>query len=126
LPFYRRLLEQYLPRAEVVIQESPRAFLRGEVEGLDAFLTTAEAGSAWTLVYPGFSVAVPKPDLLAVPVACAVRRGDPEWLDYLDVWIELKRNDGTLDELYGRWILGEEAGKTGPRWSVIHDVLGWQ
>jgi hypothetical protein len=35
---------------------------------------------------------------LVVPVACAVRRSDPEWLDYLDVWIELKRKDRARDQ----------------------------
>ncbi|MGD8376198.1 MAG: cation:dicarboxylase symporter family transporter [Acidobacteriota bacterium] len=125
VPYYERILQDYLPKAEILLLDSPRPFLRGEVEGLDAYLYTAEAGSAWTLVYPAFSVAVPKPDILAIPAACAVRKGDPEWLDYLDAWIELKRKDEDLDRLFDRWILGEEARSSRPRWSVIRDVLGW-
>jgi ABC-type amino acid transport substrate-binding protein len=124
-PYYEAILREHLPQAEIVIMDSPRAFLRGDVDDLDAFLYPAEAGSAWTLVYPDFTVAVPKPDLLRIPVAYAVRRGDPEWLEYLDVWIELKKKDGTLEEIYDHWILGREAARGGPRWSVIRDVLGW-
>jgi len=125
VPYYEMLLKDYLPQADVVILESPRQFLNGEVDDLDAFLFSAEAGSAWTLIYPDFSVAVPKPDRLAIPVAHAVRLDDAEWLDYFNVWIELKRKNGTIDELYDRWILGKEAKKGGPRWCVIRDVLGW-
>jgi len=125
VPYYEALLRQYLPQAELVIMESPRPFLRGETDDLDGFLYLAEPGSAWTLVYPDYSVAVPKPDILSIPMAFATRRGDREWLDYLSVWIELKKQDGTTDELYERWILGREARSGNPRWCVIRDVLGW-
>jgi ABC-type amino acid transport substrate-binding protein len=125
VPYYEALLRQYLPQAEIVVMDSPRPFLRGDVDDLDAFLYSAEGGSAWTLVYPDFTVAVPKVDLLRIPVAYSVRHGDPEWLEYLDVWIQLKKKDGTLEQVYEHWILGREAEKGGPRWSVIRDVLGW-
>jgi Na+/H+-dicarboxylate symporter len=123
--YYENLLRSYLPQAELVFLESPRPYLKGEADGLDAFMYSAEAASAWTLVYPDFSVAVPKPDILAVPVAYAVRRDSEEWLDYLDVWMQLKKKDQTIEELYNRWILGQEAKSGGPRWCVIRDVLGW-
>jgi len=108
-----------------VIMDSPRPYLRGDVKDLDAFVYTAEAASAWTLVYPDFTVAVPKPDILRAPVAYAVKLDDHEWLRYLDTWIELKRKDRTFDDAYDHWILGRGAAKEGPRWSVIRDVLGW-
>jgi Na+/proline symporter len=31
--------------------------------------TTAETGSAWPLIYPNFEVAVPKPDIIKLPLA---------------------------------------------------------
>jgi ABC-type amino acid transport substrate-binding protein len=123
--YYEVLIQEYLPQAELVILDSPRSFLRGEEEGLDAFLFAAEAGSAWTLVYPDYSVAVPKPDILTIPMGFGVRRDDREWLDYLNTWLRLKQEDHTTDELYDRWILGREARAGGPRWCVIRDVLGW-
>jgi Na+/H+-dicarboxylate symporter/ABC-type amino acid transport substrate-binding protein len=124
VPYYLTWLKQYLPQAELVVLDSPRAYLRGDVEGLDGFAFAAESGSAWTLIYPQFTVALPKPVILAVPVAYAVRKGDPEWLGYLDVWIQLKKNDQTIQRLYDHWILGQYA-QSGKRWSVIRDVLGW-
>jgi len=124
-PYYEDKVRKYLPQAELVIMDSPRPYLRGDVKDLDAFVYTAEAASAWTLVYPDFTVAVPKPDILRAPIAYAVKLDDLEWLRYLDTWIELKRKDRTFDDAYDYWILGRDAAKKGPRWSVIRDVLGW-
>ena len=42
-----------------------------------------------------------------------------------DAWLRLKRGDGTLDQLYEHWILGQGAQDREPRWSVIRNVLGW-
>ncbi len=113
------MLREYLPQAELVIQDSPRAFLKGEVEDMDAFLFSAEAGSAWTLIYPNFSVAVAKPGVLALPVAYATAYGDESFLDFLDTWIILKKRDGTVQRLYEQWILGKSAKAESERWSVL-------
>ena len=32
-----------------------------------------------------------------------------EWAQFINTWIELKRCDGTIDALYGHWILGKHA-----------------
>jgi ABC-type amino acid transport substrate-binding protein len=60
-----------------------------------------------------------------VPLAYPLPLGEPEWKNVVDHWIELKESDGTIDQLYDHWILGRDAEKRGPRWSVIRDVLGW-
>ena len=83
------------------------------------------AGAAWSLLYPSFTVAIPNPDRLNAPVALAVARGDTELRAFLDTWLLLKREDGTLDQLREHWILGRNDGRRGPRWSVIRDVLHW-
>jgi ABC-type amino acid transport substrate-binding protein len=54
-----------------------------------------------------------------------VARRDQEWVQFVNTWIELKRRDGTIDALYGHWILGKNAVKREPRWSVIRNVLHW-
>ena len=43
----------------------------------------------------------------------------------VNTWIELKRKDGTVDELFSHWILGQDSAPKHPRWSVLHDVLHW-
>jgi ABC-type amino acid transport substrate-binding protein len=124
-PYYVRKIRDYLPQAEIVEIGSPRAFLRGEIEGVDALVYTAEAGSAWSLIYPKFTVAVPQPDVLRVPFAFPIAPGDGEMTRFLNSWIDLKERDGTRDRLFDYWIHGRTQEKRTPRWSVIRDVLGW-
>jgi hypothetical protein len=85
----------------------------------------AERGSVMTLLDPRYSVVIPEPGLIKVPLAYPVTRRDPEWLHFLDTWIELKRKDDTIDALYSHWILGKSAARRQPRWSVLRNVLHW-
>ncbi|MBW2275069.1 MAG: cation:dicarboxylase symporter family transporter [Deltaproteobacteria bacterium] len=124
-PYYKEKLGRYLPQAKIVALDSPREFFTGNEEELDALLYLAEAGSAWTLVYPAFTVAVPRPDVITVPVACAVARGEEEMVIFLSQWIGLKKRDGTIKDLYDYWILGRPPQEQSRRWSVVRDVLGW-
>jgi hypothetical protein len=34
-------------------------------------------------------------------------------------------NTGTIDRGRDYWVLGRGAEATGPRWSIIRNVLGW-
>jgi ABC-type amino acid transport substrate-binding protein len=123
--YYVDTLQSYLPQAEIVKLDSPADFFRRRSEELDALFLTAERGSAWTLIYPEFSVAVPQPDVLAAPVAIGMPRDAEMLADFVDAWLRLKREDKTIDQLYEHWILGGGAKPTQPRWSVIRNVLGW-
>ena len=52
-------------------------------------------------------------------------RGEPDLVDFVNTWIDLKKKDHTIDVLFEHWILGKDALQKGPRWSVIRDVLHW-
>ena len=108
-----------------MVLESPVEFFTRKEDDLDAMVLTAEAGSAWTLIYPAYSVAVPHPDIQAVPVAYPVARGDSPLIEFVNTWIELKKNDQTIEGLYNYWILGQNPKAREPRWSVIRNVLHW-
>lgn len=123
--YYQRLLARRLPDARFVRLPSPRAYFRELHPEVDVFVTAAENGSAWTLVYPQFSVAVPQPDPIAVPMAYPMPRGEPELADYVDAFLELKRADGTINALGRYWFEGESPTRQHTRWSVIRNVLGW-
>jgi hypothetical protein len=43
----------------------------------------------------------------------------------VNTWIELKRKDDTVDELFRHWILGQDSVPKRPRWSILRDVLHW-
>lgn len=123
--YYIEKVRRYLPQAEIVRLSSIAEFFEQHGDNLDAFVYSAEAGSAWSLLYPAYTVAVPQPDILAAPTAYAMARDDQELVDFMNVWIELKKKDKTIQSLYDYWILGKNAVPKQPRWSVIRNVLHW-
>ena len=127
VPYFRKKVERLLPHWDLVPVTALDVdrILRGEID-VDAILVTAERGSAWSLLYPQYSVVVPRPKITSVPLAYAVPLGQTGLAGFLDTWIELKKQGGTYDQLYRYWILGETVAlKTEPRWSIIRDVLHW-
>ena len=122
---FQRRLQLSLPLATIKHIDSPRSFLRGEKPGIDAVLYSAEGGSAWTLIYPDYSIVVPQPANARLPAGFIVPRNDGEWATYVDEWVNLQRTNGSVDRLFKHWIQGQGAEPTEPRWSVIRNVLGW-
>jgi len=112
-------------KGELVGFDVEMAHILAEELGVDLALWPVEPGAAWSLIYPQFTVAVPRPDILKVPLAYAVRRGDERMAELLTWWIELKKRDGTIDQLFAHWILGELPPRQSRRWSVWRDVLGF-
>ena len=84
----------------------------------------AEKAAAWTILHPTFAAVVPTPPRLQ-PSGYAVERGNNDMLLLLDAWLLNAKSDGTMDELYGYWMLGEVKRTQPPRWSIARDVLGW-
>ena len=128
VPYYRDKIQEAMPQAELVSVLSAKdthRILAAAQSDLDAILMPAEEAAVWSVMYPEFGVAIPKPDPLRIPVAYAMGPGDEELADLVNMWIELKRNDGTIDRLYRYWIEGRALESHAPRWSVIRDVLGW-
>jgi Na+/H+-dicarboxylate symporter len=116
---------QRFPSVELVPFDSHREFFEGSRPDVSALITTAEEGSAWTLVYPSYQVVVPTEVPIALPLVYPVRAGDVEFRRLIEDWAALVAMDGTADELYDHWILGGGAETTVPRWSVIRNVLHW-
>ena len=88
-------------------------------------LTTAEAGSAWTIVYPSYSVVVPRDTVVSRPLGIAVPLGDARLIELLDRWIEMTRGGLDYDRVYNHWILGKDPKSEKRRWSIVRDVLHW-
>jgi ABC-type amino acid transport substrate-binding protein len=92
---------------------------------VDAIGDLAEEGAAWTLLYPRFTLVVPKPTVFT-PQGFGVARGNQSLAQTLDAWIIEEKAKGTVDALYRYWMLGDAAESAKPpRWSVIRDVLHW-
>ena len=105
--------------------DSPRPYLRGQRPDLDAVVISAESGSAWSLIYPAYSVAVPMPRVIRAPTAYPVAQGDTGFARFLSRWIDIKEKGGDLDRLFKHWIEGADSAEVDHRWCIARDVLGW-
>ncbi len=123
--YYFQAIQEVLPHAELVSIDSPRRFFRKEVEDVDAMVFAVEVASAWTLLYPEFSVVVPEGVSSKAPAAFALPRGEIALLQYMNTWLALKKSNGFMDRIYDYWILGRDPKAVKPRWSIMKDVLHW-
>jgi Na+/H+-dicarboxylate symporter/ABC-type amino acid transport substrate-binding protein len=122
--YFADKLREAFPNLQVVTLGSTREFF--EKKNADVLLTSAEGGSAWTLLYPAYTVVVPTPSKVFQPLSYAVARDNAELGEFLDHWVRLKKADGTIDRLRDHWILGKGAGIHSTRWSVLRNVLRWK
>jgi Na+/H+-dicarboxylate symporter/ABC-type amino acid transport substrate-binding protein len=119
--FFDEVASIQFPAAKIVVLPSESVFF-AETPPADALLTSAEIGSAWTLLKPEFSVAAPFGDSTKVPLFY-LSGEDAEFEEFLEVWIELQEKGGTIARLYDYWILGKDPKNR--RWSLRKDVLNW-
>jgi Na+/H+-dicarboxylate symporter len=125
-PYYIDRVKSRAPALKLQVADTFKQIEDGLKMGtLDAVVLPAERGSVLTLLHPKYTVVVPEPEIVKIPLAYPVARRDQEWVQFINTWIELKRRDGTIGALYDHWILGKQAAKREPRWSVIRNVLRW-
>jgi ABC-type amino acid transport substrate-binding protein len=113
-----------LPGAEFVQVSSVRQFCEDGGDIADGMIWSAESGSAWTLLYPEFSVVPIKP-LYRVPVGYAVSQRNTELAAFVSQWLTFVKAGPADERLYDHWILGKNSEQQETRWSVIRDVLHW-
>ena len=77
-----------------------RDFLCGKKPNIDAFVSLAEAGSAWTLIYPDYTIVVPKQLKLKTPVGFVILDNQDQFTSTLNDWIELRIRNNTVNNLY--------------------------
>jgi Na+/H+-dicarboxylate symporter/ABC-type amino acid transport substrate-binding protein len=125
VPYYIEKTKKLFPNASLTVVQSPQEFLENKTNDFDALVYVAEAGSAWTLVFPQYSIAIPYPNIIKIPLAYAVSLDDPQMLNFISTWVTLKKKDETIKLLYDYWILGKDPHRKKPRWCILRDVLGW-
>jgi ABC-type amino acid transport substrate-binding protein len=125
LPYYLSKLRELLPNATVQPHNDIEALFKTVAPKVDALAIPAERGSAWTLMYPQYSVVVPLPNPVRVPLAYPIGKHDEHFASFVNSWIALKRRDGTFDAAFNYWVLGRDAAPRQPRWSILRNVLHW-
>ena len=119
-------VKRYLPNTEVVLLKTYSDFFKDNPKDVDALLISAEAGSAWTILYPSYSVAVPEPHLKA-NAAFAMPLGASDFELLVNDWLQMNQTSGLINKLYNKWILGMEAKQKKGRWSIGRDLFGlWE
>ncbi|MFK7778105.1 MAG: cation:dicarboxylase symporter family transporter [Gimesia sp.] len=122
--FFDEKAHEYFPNATFIQIDSEQEFFLGETKEANILVTSAETGSAWTLLYPKFSVVNPFQKDIRVPLYY-LGAHDVEFEEFMEVWLELKKKEGVFTSLYDYWILGKDDTDKTPRWSIIRNVLHW-
>ena len=123
--YYISKVRGLLPQANLTpVTTSIKDFLATDFEQYDALVLSAEIASAYTLLFPRYTVAVPQPPV-KFPVSYILPENTSELSDILNVWLKLKQEDGTINSLYNYWVKGNVQSTLEPRWSIIRNVLHW-
>ncbi len=117
--------QQLFPNAKLTVINSPRDFFRGKVKNVDGMVYTAQTATAWTLIYPDWTVVVPKGLRYKCPMAFAMPHNQQEWREFINTWLDASMKAGLGNKAYDYWILGKKENNKTKRWSIIHNVFGW-
>ncbi len=123
--YYSRIVKKHFPNAEQISVSNAREFFKGMHKEANAFIYSSEAASAWGLLYPEYTVLIPKGLKFKIPAAFELPKGELAFVEYMNTWLLLKKENGFLQTVYNYWILGEDPQKKEPRWSVVRNVFGW-
>jgi Na+/H+-dicarboxylate symporter/ABC-type amino acid transport substrate-binding protein len=119
-------VKRYLPNTELVLLETYSDFFTDNPKGVDALVISAEAGSAWTILYPAYSVVAPEPHLKA-NAAFAIPLANLDFEDFINDWLQMNQTSGIINKLYNKWILGTKVEQKKGRWSIGRDLFGlWE
>ena len=122
--YYARALRRVVPNMTVVEIDDPMDFFKRPGVA-DALFTSAEEGSAYTLMHPRFQVVEPQVKNQQVFLAYPVAKGQGEWTSFLNNWLTIEKRTGRALDDYEYWVRGKNAVPQQPRWSVVRDVLRW-
>ena len=81
-------------------------------------------GAAWTVLYPHFTMVVPRP-VVSVAVGYSIPNGRPRLLRVVNAWLLQAKHSGEIDDLHNYWIQGRTREVEPPRWSIVRNVLHW-
>jgi ABC-type amino acid transport substrate-binding protein len=123
----RKFLRTRLPRATQVPLRREGEFkrlLESRTDEFDAVVTAAERGAAWTVLYPHFTMVVPRP-VVSVPVGYSIQNERHKLLRVVNAWLHEAKRTGEIDNLHKYWVQGRTKEVEPPRWSIIRNVLHW-
>jgi len=124
LPYFIAALKERLPEARIQPIGTDGDMFAHPLP-FEAVMLSGERGAVVTLLHPEYSVVVPAPGVVKVPLAYPLAHRDENWAAFVNMWLEFKRREGTIDALRDHWIYGKDAIVVPPRWSIVRNVLHW-
>lgn len=106
--FYQDAVEYNFTKGKAWEISTPRLFFREEFQHIDGMLFGAAAASAWTLLYPQYTVVVPKPAIAPLTMAFPISKNDQPFELFMRNWINMKQQSLLLDQLFSYWIEGKK------------------
>ena len=122
--YYAGVIRATAPNFSVVELDDPMDFFRRPGVA-DALYTSAEEGSAYTLMYPRYEAVSPDLPYPQVFLAYPVAKEQYSWIGFLNNWLTVEKESGVARDEYDYWVRGKNAVEKKPRWSVVRDVLHW-
>jgi ABC-type amino acid transport substrate-binding protein len=123
--YYSRLIKTHFPQAKQLEVTNAREYFKGMHKEAHAFIYSTEAASAWAMLYPEYTVLVPKGLKFKVPAAYKLPADQFAFAEFMNTWLDLKKDNGFMDKVYQYWIFGIDPKEKEPRWSVVRNVFGW-
>jgi len=100
--------QKYIPKAKRNAFEDERVAIMEVVNGkADAFVYDHPMCAVNNAKYPGKFVFLDKP-FTYEPLGWAIRKGDPDWLNWLDNFLRQVRGDGSYETIYNKWFMSNE------------------
>ena len=105
--FYKDAITQYFTKGKAWEISTPRLFFKETYQHIDGMLFGAPSASGWNLLYPEYTVVVPKPRLAPLSLSFALNSHDQQFELYMRNWILMKQKNYTIEKLFDYWIAGQ-------------------
>lgn len=105
--FYKDAVKAYFKHGKAWELSTPRLFFKEEHQDIDGMIFGAPAASAWTLLYPDYTVVMPKPMRPPLNMAFPINKDDQVFELFLRNWIQMKQQSQELEQIFAYWIEGK-------------------
>jgi cyclohexadienyl dehydratase len=100
-------VKEFFPNAQYKIVEAPARDFQEVLAGrATAHITSNVEANKLVQEYPELMIVPVSAPRARTPVAMLLPQGDQVWINYVNTWIELKKQAGFFDELGAKWNLG--------------------
>lgn len=100
-------VKEFFPNAQYKIVEAPARDFQEVLAGrATAHITSNVEANKLVQEYPELMIVPVSAPRARTPVAMLLPQGDQVWINYVNTWIELKKQAGFFDDLGAKWNLG--------------------